>query len=1851
MRKRILIVDDEEENRRLLEIPLQSKGYDVVPAGNGVEALTILRQGGFDLVISDVLMPEMDGYQLCRKIKTDRELSRIPFFFYAASYTEDKDEEQALRMGADKFVRRSGDPEDLLSLVVAVLESVTERKPKAAPLPLDDEASSLKLYNQRLVRKLQTKAAELGYEIRVRRNAEASLRRMNRAMRALSSVNRAVTQAVDEQQLIQDVCRTTVDEAGYRLAWVGFAEHDHARTVRPVAQYGYEEGYLNTARVVWADTERGRGPTGDAVPSGKTFVVRDVASDPRYEPWRAEAMKRGYASSAAIPLFVDGKVIGALNVYAEEPDSFDEDEIRLLEDLSDDLGHGIHFLRVCEEKKRIREERDRLFNLSLDMLCVAGFDGFFKQVNPAWTKTLGWTEEELLSKPMIEFVHPDDREPTQNAGRQLANEQPVLAFENRYICRDGSFRWLSWNSFPLSEEGLILAVVRDVKPLKKATDDLRESEARYRTLFESAPLGIGIAGQDGKIVESNEAMSKLTGYSLDELNTLDVENLYRIPEQRAELLDILGTQGFIRDFEVELQRKDGTAFTAELCIQRIFLQGEPHLLTMAQDTTERKTADGLIHRQVSFLETLLAAIPGPVFYKNTEHVYLGCNEAFCRFVGLTKDRIVGKSVYDVAPHEFADKYWQMDEELFRNQGTQMYETAFQSPDGTLRDVMFHKAAFTDHEGKLAGIIGVILDITERKQAEEALRESEANLRKAHETAKLGSWTYDLSGRISWSDELYRIYGTSPETFSPDSSSFFSLIHPDDRPAMQAWIDDCIAKKKPGELVFRTVRPDGTIRFVSGRGELVCDEEGSPLYMTGTAQDITERKQVEEALRASEEKFSKAFQNSPDAITLARLSDGRLIEVNERFISLTGYKREEVLGRTSTELDFWANPADRETYAAALKERGRVTDFETAFRTKSGEIRSFVVSGECVKIEDELCVLGILHDISERRRTEQTLLVTARRLRTAVEAANVGLWDWDLETNEIYYSPEWKGQIGYEEDEISRAFSEWESRVHPDDLEQTVARVMDYLQEPWPDYVNEFRLRHKDGSYRWIRAQGSLLRDGEGNPVRMLGCHLDFTESKRKEREMQEQTRFLEGLLESVTHPFYVVDADDYTVVLANAAALKAFAKGESTCHALTHGRSDPCNSAKHPCPLQELKKSGKPTIVEHVHCCTSGGTAKIVEIHAYPVFGASGSLKYMVEYAVDITERRKMEESLRAGEKKYRTLFEQSAEAIIIVLHEGEIVDANQACSTLFGVPHDEIIGGNVLEFYTDPEDRAAFRQAVNREGFVKDFEVVLRRRDGNRRYCLLNSSLWRDDSGTPVGYLSIIRDITEQRRSREAQLRLATAIEQSAESVVITDAQRDILYANPAFERITGYSKEEVIGRHPRILRSDAHDESFYANLEESVKGGRIWSGRFIGSKKDGDYFHEDATISPVRDSSGKITNFVQLGHDVTERIQLENQLFQAQKMESIGTLAGGIAHDFNNLLTVIQGYSELLLTGTDKEASHYSDLKAIHLAAIRGADLVKRILTFSRKIETQPRPIDLNEEVGHANKLLYRTLPKMIDIELVLADALNRINADPGQMEQILLNLAVNARDSMPHGGKFIIETRNVALDADYCANRVDVVPGEYVLLKVSDSGHGMEREVQDRIFEPFYSTKKPGEGTGLGLAMVFGIVKGHGGHITCYSEPGVGTAFHIYFPVIEAIERDEEAHVREEPAGGAESLLLVDDEKLIRDLGTRLLRAAGYIVFTAENGIEAIELYEHKRADISLVILDLIMPKMGGEECLEGLLKVDPEVKVLIASGLLPIAATKEAIGTKAAGFVSKPFERMRLLQAVREVLDAE
>jgi PAS domain S-box-containing protein len=530
---------------------------------------------------------------------------------------------------------------------------------------------------------------------------------------------------------------------------------------------------------------------------------------------------------------------------------------------------------------------------------------------------------------------------------------------------------------------------------------------------------------------------------------------------------------------------------------------------------------------------------------------------------------------------------------------------------------------------------------------------------------------------------------------------------------------------------------------------------------------------------------------------------------------------------------------------------------------------------------------------------------------------------------------------------------------------------------------------------------------------------------------------------------------------------------------------------------------------------------------------------------------------------------------------------------------------------------------------------------------------------------------IARVRLDQERRL-LTAAIEQAAESVIITDTEGTIVYVNPGFEQITGYSRAEAVGQNPRILKSGEQAASFYQDLWASLKAGQSWRGRFVNKTKDGTLCTVDSSIAPVRDENGRIVNYVDVQRDVTHELQLEERYLQAQKMEAVGRLASGIAHDFNNLLTAIKGYTGLLLTSIEEgtatqppsslteerdgqdaldTASMRADLEEIDRATEHAASLIRRLMAFSRKQVLQPQVLDLNAVVANAERMLRRLIGE--DIELVVSPSkdLGKVEADPGQIEQIIMNLAINARDAMPHGGKLILETANVVLGKDRGEGQTECEPGAYVCLAVSDTGTGMDEKVRSHLFEPFFTTKEVGKGTGLGLSTVRGIVTQSGGNIKVHSEVGTGTTFKIYLPqVMQDTSSDAEKPTSGTLASGQETILVVEDEEFVRELTMRILEQQGYSVLAASHPDEALQYSAQYDGPIHLLVTDVVMPEMGGRELASRLTASRPETKVLYVSGYTDDAIMRHGILDEDLAFLQKPFTLTTLSSKVRDVLDS-
>ena len=642
---------------------------------------------------------------------------------------------------------------------------------------------------------------------------------------------------------------------------------------------------------------------------------------------------------------------------------------------------------------------------------------------------------------------------------------------------------------------------------------------------------------------------------------------------------------------------------------------------------------------------------------------------------------------------------------------------------------------------------------------------------------------------------------------------------------------------------------------------------------------------------------------------------------------------------------------------------------------------------------------------------------------------------------------------------------------------------------------------------------------------------------------------------------------------------------------------------------------------------------------------ANGKTEYFSTTCRDITERKRAEEELRKSTMQLEAVFKAFPDLFFLLDDRGTILDYRGGQSADLLVPPEKFIGKRIQDSLPAGVS-GLFNDAIETiksSGQMTAFEYSLHLPRGEQFF---------EARLVPLGATHLVvlaRNITGRKHAEQSQARLATAVEQSAEVIVVTDAQGVIEYVNPAFERVTGYSRAESVGQNPRLLQSGRLGPEFYRDMWSQLTAGKTWSGQLTNRRKNGSLYEAESTITPVRGQDGRIVNFVAVSRDVTYQRSIEEQLRQSQKMQAIGTLAGGIAHDFNNILTVIGGYCDMLAADTPHGDPHRKDLEEINKSADRASALTRQLLAFSRKQLLVPKVLNLNQVIVGMSEMMQRLIGENIELRPVLAKNLSSVKADAGQLEQVIVNLIVNARDAMPFGGKLVIETMMVQLEDLQGTKPADFVPGPYVCITISDNGVGMSDEVKSHLFEPFFTTKGLGKGTGLGLATTYGIIKQSGGHILVSSELGRGTVFKIYLSAIrENPEPPPDANTSP-PQKGHETILLVEDEEALRKLGARILQKCGYTVLAACNGREGVELARQNLGRIDLIVTDVIMPLMGGKDMIKELKPIFPHARVIFMSGYTDDALTKHGGLDPGICFLAKPFTPLRLTNKVREVLD--
>ncbi len=1023
---------------------------------------------------------------------------------------------------------------------------------------------------------------------------------------------------------------------------------------------------------------------------------------------------------------------------------------------------------------------------------------------------------------------------------------------------------------------------------QKISQALQDSELRLSTIIRAVQDAVITIDEEQRIRFFNPAAEKLfrceaadaLGHSINKFIptrfrvahvehvrnfAMTSDNVHRIQQNRT----VCGL------------RADGAEVPLEVSISPIKLDGKDLFTITLRDITERREAEIAIQERLKLqerLEKLAATAPGVLI----SYQQFPDGAAAIPYASPLIEDIYGLRPEDVASDATPAFQLMHPDDLKRVQDSiaksvetlSLWQTEFRILHPKKGEIWIEGRTMPERQSD-GRIIwhGFIQDITERKRAEQALRENEERLRLALAGGHMGTWEWNhLTGRGNVDALEAQLLGWEAKPREYAHEEFMACVHPDDRFDLQTFINKARYENDEYRHEFRIIWQDGTVHWLLTCGQTIFDPEERAVKTIGINYDVTERRQTEEALRQSEERFSRAFRSSPAAFAISRVDDGRFLDINEQFLTLTGLSREEVLGKTAIELGF-LKPDDRRRVLQSLqKHSGAVRDIEAKLRTKSGKTHTVLYSLERIELNKEPCLLSILYDITERKQAQETL----QRFVACNPAVIYALKLEDGQFRKIWVSENIFDLTGYQAEETENIYW-WESHLHPEDQERVLAAHPSIYDTE--HQVLEYRFRRKDGTYFWARDDKRLIRDAQGNPAEVVGS---------------------------------------------------------------------------------------------------------------------------------------------------------------------------------------------------------------------------------------------WSDISG----------------------------------------------------------------------------------------------------------------------------------------RVELEEQLRQSQKLEAIGQLAGGVAHDFNNLLTVIMGYSEMLLRKLPSGDPARNQVATIRQAGERAASLTRQLLAFSRKQVLAPKVLDLNDVVANIEKMLRRLIGEDIILKTILSPSINPVKVDPGQIEQVVINLAVNARDAMPQGGELTIETRDIKLDDEVFRHNPLIAPGHYTQLLITDTGCGMSPEIKARIFEPFFTTKGVGKGTGLGLATVFGIIKQSDGYLDVDSAVNIGTTFRIYLPAVEVEELGVSSISNPEiiPQGN-ETILLVEDEDGVRQIAKLTLEMNGYKVLEASNGRDAITLVENFDAPIHLLITDIVMPGIGGRQVTEQVQAHYPDLKVLYMSGYIDDALVRHGITLAKEAFLQKPFLPAALAQKVHEVLNHE
>ncbi|MFO7570368.1 MAG: PAS domain S-box protein [Smithellaceae bacterium] len=1253
---------------------------------------------------------------------------------------------------------------------------------------------------------------------------------------------------------------------------------------------------------------------------------------------------------------------------------------------------------------------------------------------------------------------------------------------------------------------------------------------------------------------------------------------------------------------------------------------------------------------------------------------------FLRFV----DAAIAKKLYEIFHHVY-----------LTGDAVSGFQWQLSRKDGRLMEVESSVTLLRDEAGKPRGFRGVVRDVSPRVRAEKELRQSEERYRTILDIMQESYIEYDLQGRITFANETAcRFYGYEPGELIGMS---YREYHPPDEAQRMYEIFHQIYKTGEPRLQVDNdlISKDGILRSYQLNAALRRDEAGTPCGFRVLTWDVTDRKKAQESLRASEVKYRSILENMQEAYLETDLR-GNFVFFNDALCDLFGYSRREL--QTMNYRDFIAP----ETVSAVWElfngiyrtnEQKKILEHELLAKGNRSIIVQMSVSLMHSPTGRPAGFRGIARDMTARIRADKKIQKSEKRLRMITDNIHDVIWTMDFSFCITYVSPAALSVFGYTPDEFAHLSlndyltPESAARVEKVFAEELPLAMAGQTHVSAANRLLELEITRKDGSLGWVEIKTDFNCDEKGVPFEILGITRDISDRKKSEAALRESEKLHRMIVESMHDSISLLDLNlQYVYQSPSEIRVTGFTPEEIKQMPLA-AQMTPASYALVKKVIAEefaLEFSGRPVDphrkrIMELESYTKGGTTIIVEVTASFYRDEDGKAVGLLINSRDITDRKKAQEAFRESEKRYRMIVENMHDTIWTMDLDLHYTYQSPSEIRVTGYTPEEIMHLPLQEILM-PEsfERAAAILARELEKEQADpppdpnrsvkIELEMRHKQGHTIWQEVTASFNRDEKGRPVEIMFVGRNITERKQVetalRESEKRYRMIVENMQDTITVLDFDLNYLYQSPSEIRVTGYTPEEIL-KIP--IQQQVTPESFERGskmlaeeLELELSGRQLDPHRSLNFefeiyRKDGGTVWLEVTSSFNRDENGRPVSILLAGRDISERKKaadekehLEKQLQQAQKLETVGRLAGGVAHDFNNMLNVILGYADLAKLRLTPSDPIYADLQEIEKAACRSRDLTAQLLAFSRKQIIAPRPVNLNRIITDTQKAIGRLIGEDIDLRFYPGEDLRAIKFDPMQIEQILMNLAVNARDAMPTGGKFAIETSNVDIDTRFCREHLGFSPGPYVLLTVSDTGTGIDEDHLPYVFEPFFTTKEVGKGTGLGLATVYGIVQQNHGLILVHSEPGQGSTFRLYFPESEEPVEVEEIETVPPVRSGEGTILLVEDDEMVLKMVTDMLEALGYMVIAAENPLDALSLCEKGSTPIDLVITDVVMPVMSGAEMRNKLKISRPDLKVLFMSGYNADIIVHHGVLEEGVQFIQKPFSMSDLARKIRELL---